>query len=137
MDTSDTAEVEEFVARFRETREALRTELAFTSEPATIRRVLDHGDPLERGVLLTILGHGANIVVKLTAPDDVERQAEGAADERARRFLRGLVGDDEPVAKETLRPALEAIPSEGAFVLNVKSGEVRPFTAETAATLFS
>jgi hypothetical protein len=70
MDTSDAAAVEEFVSGFRDTSTALRTELTFTSEAATIRRALDHGSAMERGVLLTVLGHGENIVVRLAGPDD-------------------------------------------------------------------
>jgi hypothetical protein len=134
MDTSDAAVLEEFVSGFRSMSAALRTELAFTSEAATIRRVLDHGCPLERGILLTVLGHGENIVLRLAAPDDQEPHAAEAADERARRFLRGLIGDGEPVAKETLRPVLEAAPDDDVLVLNATTGELKPFTAETAKT---
>jgi hypothetical protein len=49
------------------------------------------------------------------------------------RFLRGLVGDDEPVGVETLRPArpvLEATPDEDLAVLHAdeQGGALQPVT---------
>ena len=114
----------EFVARFHEVSDALRTELIFAGEAALIRRALEHGSALERGVLLIVLGHGENIVAKVGG--ESEQAAAHAADERAKRFLRGLIGDGEAVGKETLRPAPDAI-GEDVYVLNVGSGEVKPF----------
>jgi hypothetical protein len=134
MNPSDAAAMDEFHARFRHLSEALRTELTFAGEAATIRRVLDHGSPMERGTLLIALGHCENVVVNLGIPNE---EATGAADERAKRFLRGLIGDGEPLDKGTLRPVLEVASGEDVFVLNAKSGELKPFTAETAKTHFS
>jgi hypothetical protein len=74
--------------------------------------------------------------VRLATHDDQEPHAAEAADERAKRFLRGLVGDGERLAKQTLRPALDAI-GEGVFALNVCSGDMKPFTPELAKSLFS
>jgi len=79
----------EFVARFHEVSDALRTELIFAGEAAIIRRALEHGSALERGVLLIVLGHGENIVAKVGGAPDA-------------------IGED-------------------VYVLNVGSGEVKPF----------
>lgn len=42
------------------------------------------------------------------------------------RFLRSLLGEGERVGKETLRPPLDDV-GEDVFVLNVGSGEIKPF----------
>jgi hypothetical protein len=138
MNPPDAAAVDEFHARFRHLSEALRTEMTFAGEAATIRRVLDHGSPEERSVLLIVLGHAEHIMMKFGTPDAADPEAVRAADERARCFLRGLVGDDEPVGKETLRPALDAL-GERLLVLNTNDpdGELNPFTVETAKSYFS
>ncbi len=136
MDEHDEAAAREFVSRFDQTRDALRTELTFAGELATLRRVLDHGTPLERGGLLVVLGHAKHVVMRLGAPGAADSEAARAAGERATRFLRGLVGDLEPVGKATLRPALDVIGGD-ALVISAESGEMRSFTAEVAKTLFS
>jgi hypothetical protein len=110
---------DEFETAFRETRELIRIELKGCGEQRTVRRVLDDGCPLERAALLIALGHAKHAVVVLkSSPDD---EAARAWDQRAVRFLRGLVGDDEPVGVETLRPqrrVLNATPDENLAVLH-------------------
>jgi hypothetical protein len=113
-----------FVASFRETAQALRAELAATSEAATIRRVLDYGSALERGVLLLVLGHADHMVVKLS--EDATDHGE-AADKRSVRFLRGLLSESERVGKETLRPQID---TDGLYMLSA-GGKLKPLTAAT------
>jgi hypothetical protein len=126
MDTLSSHPDDEFDVRFRETREAIRAELAQTGEQRTIRRTLDDGCPLQRGALLTLLGHGKTLVLKVNSHDDA---AARACDARVQAFLKGLVGDGPRLGAETLRPsraALDATPNEELAILN---------TADAHATL--
>jgi hypothetical protein len=103
MDTDPTVAqaADEFDVRFCITRDALRAELTETGEVATIRRALDSGSALERGALLTLLGHKI-LVVKVSSSDE---EAARARDARVRAFLLSLI-DAEPLRPQ--RPVLEA-----------------------------
>jgi hypothetical protein len=111
---------DDFDTRFRETRELIRAELKDTGEQRTTRRVLDDGCALERGALLTLLGHGKTLVVRLGSDDD---ELPRASDERIKSFLKGLVGDGPRLGVETLRPSrpmLEAMRDETLATLNTE-----------------
>ncbi len=79
-------DADEFAARFGETREAIAIELKYSGEQATIRRMLDRGCALERAILLTLLGHGQHLALRVRDPGDRESAEAQQSDERAKRF---------------------------------------------------
>ncbi len=134
MDDLDAAEVQEFLEEFRATSEAIRAELKWTGEQATVRRVCEQGSSLERSVLLFALSGCENVLVKLGALEEADEETVRAYQETADRFLRGLL-EGTPIDRADMRAAFSAwakgaARTEGLLVLKPgdPNWEPKPFS---------
>ncbi len=138
MDAIDLAEVSAFLDDYHATADAIRAELQWSGEQATIRRVLDLGSTLERAALFSVLAGCNDIVVKLGELETADEEVQRACEETGTRFLRGIIGEGEQIDTATLRAELKAwakgaAQREGLFLIkaNDTSAGAQPFTSET------